>query len=239
MPGLSASLPGLLAALGSPPAPRRPSDDDDHPTAKRLLVATIRHLFDARPAEAWMAALESLGTLDPRALAAEDPASLAQHYRDAVGKPASPKDLQVVRKTAEALQRLDDAALDAAPTSLLRDLLRSVRGLGPGAVDTLLLGALDRPVFPVSTGRYRILARHGWIDSWSTYDDASETVSSAASSLTQPSPSDALRDLGEGFDVVARRWCKPARALCATCPLEPFLPPGGAVVLDDTSGSEG
>jgi len=55
------------------------------------------------------------------------------------------------------------AALNRTSTSDLRPLLLARRGLGPETVDSILLYALDRPVFVVDAYTRRILSRYGLI----------------------------------------------------------------------------
>lgn len=54
-----------------------------------------------------------------------------------------------------------------APTAQLREELLGVWGLGPETVDSILLYALDRPVFVVDAYTRRIFARHGFVaEAW-------------------------------------------------------------------------
>jgi endonuclease-3 related protein len=226
MPGLSDCFDQVLSALptsGSQSGAASPLEGGG--PGARLLAACIQQVVGDGGASRLIEALKAAGWLDPQALATQSRDAIAERVRDATGKTVGPRNLQILLKMAAVLSRLDDQALMACPTSVLRDLLRGVRGLGPGTVDTILLEALDRPVFPVTAGRFRILARHGWLDPWATYDEATDTVGPLAE--LEPDPTAALGQLTQGMDQVARRWCKTTRADCSHCPLEPFLPSGG------------
>lgn len=239
MPGLSENFVAIrdaVEAAGPPPADSLLGDRSRAPGA-RLVEAAIRRLVTAKVADRLVAAFDEEGWLVPARLADETVASLTARLHDVLGTPPNPKVLQVLGRLAAVLKRFDDETLLEAPTSSLRDTLRTVRGLGPGAVDAMLLQALQRPVFPITTGRYRILVRHGWVDPWATYDEASDTVASALPAWADEAERPfALVALGGGLDQIAARFCKAARPECARCPLEPFLPPGGPI-LGDSDGS--
>ncbi len=53
--------------------------------------------------------------------------------------------------------------LEPIPTVRLRDELLSISGIGPETADSILLYALNRPVFVVDTYTARVMVRHGLI----------------------------------------------------------------------------
>ena len=59
----------------------------------------------------------------------------------------------------------------AKPTEKLREELLSVKGIGPETADSILLYALDKPVFVVDAYTRRILSRHALCAEDETYDD--------------------------------------------------------------------
>ncbi len=121
-------------------------------------------------------------------------------------------------------ERLDEPGRS---TQSLRDGLASIKGVGRRTADALVLHALARPAFPLDRGTYRILVRHGWLDVTADYDEAHDLVVHAAGG----SP-DALAAAEQTFTDVARRHCRVQAPRCAGCPLEPFLPEGGALEID-------
>ncbi|KJU86324.1 HhH-GPD family protein [Candidatus Magnetobacterium bavaricum] len=56
-------------------------------------------------------------------------------------------------------------------TSLLRQQLLSIHGIGPETADSILLYALDRPVFVIDTYTKRALSRHNVLDFKRSYDE--------------------------------------------------------------------
>ncbi len=116
--------------------------------------------------------------------------------------------------------RLD--RLFAEPDERLRRTLLSVNGIGPETADSILLYAAQRPVFVVDAYTRRVLVRHGWIRSRATYDDI-------ASFMTAHLPRD-IRLFNEFHALIVRlgeEHCRPTPR-CDTCPLQRWLPPGGA-----------
>src|SRR5437660_10067257 len=57
------------------------------------------------------------------------------------------------------------------PTSVLRDQLLCVHGIGPETADSILLYAGNHPVFVVDAYTRRILERHGIIGPKTKYDE--------------------------------------------------------------------
>lgn len=56
-------------------------------------------------------------------------------------------------------------------TQLLRRRLLSINGIGPETADSILLYALDKPVFVVDAYTRRILSRHRFISRGASYDE--------------------------------------------------------------------
>ncbi len=103
----------------------------------------------------------------------------------------------------------------------VRERLLELNGIGPETADAMTLYAAGLPTFPADTYARRILARHGWIDGHETYDDIREWF---LTGLPRETPL-----LNEAHALVVRAGkahCR-TRPVCAGCPLEPLLPPGG------------
>jgi endonuclease-3 related protein len=113
-------------------------------------------------------------------------------------------------------------------TDDLREKLARVRGVGMVGADALLLAALRRPAFPVDRGTYRVLLRHGWLDTTAAYDDAREFVIRHAGE-----DPDALIGLADGMESLAARYCLVSAPRCDACPLRPLLPEGGPLAVDE------
>lgn len=64
--------------------------------------------------------------------------------------------------------------MSRAPTELLRQQLLSVNGIGPETADSILLYALNKPVFVVDAYTKRIFSRHKLVREDSTYDEVQD-----------------------------------------------------------------
>jgi endonuclease-3 related protein len=112
-------------------------------------------------------------------------------------------------------------ALDDISTGRLREELLGVNGIGPASADAVLLLALRRPVFPVDRASYRVLVRHGWLDTSADYEEA-------RAAWERPAGDDpgTLARLAAGLEQVGREFCRASVARCERCPLRPLLPTG-------------
>ncbi len=107
----------------------------------------------------------------------------------------------------------DLAMLDDVPTDLLRPQLLAIKGIGPETADSILLYALDRPVFVIDAYTARILVRHHLIDADADYHQIQSLFHSNL-------PEDA-RLFNEYHALLVRlgkNFCKP-NPKCPTCPL--------------------
>ena len=177
MPSLDESYSRLVAALADfygQPASR---SEPDSPFAAVIAAGLNRDA--ARPDHGpLIAALDRAGLLEPRALAA----TVADEVRDALqeaGITLSPFRALLLVRLAQwyAAAFPDDREHDdkAPSTTRLRKQLARINGVGPATAQSILL-ALGRSAFPLDRGIYRILVRHGWIDSFTDADEFSQTL---------------------------------------------------------------
>jgi endonuclease III related protein len=106
--------------------------------------------------------------------------------------------------------------LEGVRTTDLREQLLSVKGIGPETADSILLYALNRPVFVVDAYTARICTRHHIIDDGADYHQIQETFESNL-------PSD-LKLFNEYHALLVRTgkdYCKPTPK-CEECPLNPL-----------------
>jgi endonuclease-3 related protein len=103
-------------------------------------------------------------------------------------------------------------------TGQLRKELLDINGVGPETADSILLYALQRPVFVVDTYTYRVINRHGLVGEDVSYDELQEL-------FTQHLPLDmTLFNQYHALLVrVGKLHCQP-KPRCQGCPLEPLLP---------------
>ena len=101
----------------------------------------------------------------------------------------------------------------------LRERLLSVNGIGPETADSILLYALDKPVFVIDAYTKRVLSRHDIMEHHRSYDDFQGIFhSSLKLDLKLFNEYHAL------FVRVGKTFCRP-RPECEKCPLSIFLPP--------------
>ncbi len=113
-------------------------------------------------------------------------------------------------------------ALSSEAIGSLREGLLSVNGVGPETADSILLYALERPVFVVDAYTHRILLRHGMADEQMAYHELQEL-------FVDSLPED-LALFNEFHALIVRagkEYCK-KRPLCSDCPLRRWE--GGPVV---------
>ena len=104
---------------------------------------------------------------------------------------------------------------------VLRDRLLAVNGIGPETADSILLYALEKPVFVVDAYTRRVLSRHGLIPSSATYQDIQQLF------LQQLQPDVPLYNECHALIVrLGKEFCRP-QPRCAQCPLNTWMIPSG------------
>jgi endonuclease III related protein len=109
----------------------------------------------------------------------------------------------------------------AAPTIILREKLLGVYGIGPETADSILLYAAGHPVFVVDAYTKRLLARHGWADEKTKYEDIRWA-------FERQFPGDARR-FNEFHALIVntgKRFCRRGEPLCELCPLGSYREEG-------------
>lgn len=98
----------------------------------------------------------------------------------------------------------------------LREKLLSINGIGPETADSILLYALDKPVFVIDAYTKRVLSRHNIMDHDESYDDFQRLFHrSLKKDLKLFNEYHAL------FVRVGKTFCKP-KPVCEGCPLSDF-----------------
>ena len=124
----------------------------------------------------------------------------------------------LVRQHAGSLHRLL-----SLPVEELRRQLLNLRGLGPETVDAILLYAAQRPLFVADAYTRRVLARHGFVSAAADYHKTQEFLHAHL-----PRHAPLFNEFHALLVEVGKKHCKPQSPRCAGCPLEEFLPGGGA-----------
>ena len=168
-----------------------------------------------------ISALKAAGLLDAKSLAAAEESELAQYLR-----PAGYFNVKARRLKALSVFLLEAYAgqpsrMQGRATADLRSELLAVHGVGPETADSILLYALGRPVFVVDDYTRRFLRRHGWLALRTDYESVAEL-------FMRNHMADACF-CNEYHALIVRlgkEYCR-GRPLCADCPLQGLLPPGG------------
>jgi endonuclease III related protein len=226
LPRLGDSRLALFEALaeryGSLPSPG--GGPKAGPFAAVVAVA-LGLMTDPRTASAALESLRDAGLLEPDALATVNPLELDDLFKQTRVRLAS-KALRPLQKIARWFSEgdFDTEGLEKLSTEAIRESWRGLNGIGPATADALLLFGLGRATYPVDRASYRIMARHGWLDPSSDYDEARSALEAIA-----PDDPDALAQLSLAFEKLGRDACKPGTPRCERCPLQPFLPESGPV----------
>jgi len=98
-------------------------------------------------------------------------------------------------------------------THVLRDQLLNINGIGPETADSILLYALDKPVFVVDAYTKRVLQRHSFVDEKATYHEIQELFHK-----NLPEDTDLFNEYHALFVRVGKEFCRP-KPRCKGCPL--------------------
>lgn len=96
----------------------------------------------------------------------------------------------------------------------LRNELLLINGVGSETADSLLLYALDKPVFVVDAYTKRVLSRHGIMDCKDSYDAYQELFHSSLKRDTR-----LFNEYHALFVRVGKTFCKRQKPICEKCPL--------------------
>ncbi len=107
--------------------------------------------------------------------------------------------------------------LEDIKTPRLREELLAISGIGPETADSILLYALNRPVFVVDTYTARVMVRHGLIAADGL--DYHQLQDLFMSNLEPDA--DLFNEFHALLVMVGKDYCKP-RPKCQPCPLNPL-----------------
>jgi endonuclease-3 related protein len=111
--------------------------------------------------------------------------------------------------------------LAAIPTDVLRRQLLSVKGIGPETADSILLYALNRPVFVVDAYTARICSRHHLIDQGADYHHIQDIFESNLPTSRKGRLTADVQLFNEYHALLVRlgkEFCRPTPK-CESCPL--------------------
>ncbi len=98
-------------------------------------------------------------------------------------------------------------------TASLRNKLLGVHGIGNETADSILLYALDKPVFVIDTYTKRVLSRHGIIDYKTSYEEYQKMFHDELDVDTA-----LFNEYHALFVMVGKQYCRP-KPVCDKCPL--------------------
>lgn len=101
---------------------------------------------------------------------------------------------------------------------MLREKLLSVNGIGPETADSILLYAIDKPVFVIDAYTKRVLSRHGIMEHDRPYHEFQELFHTAVKTNLK-----IYNEYHALFVMTGKNFCKP-KPVCAVCPLCELLP---------------
>lgn len=100
----------------------------------------------------------------------------------------------------------------------LREKLLSVNGIGPETADSILLYALDKPIFVIDAYTKRVLSRHKIMDHNKSYDEFQELFYAYLRKDLK-----LFNEYHALFVAVGKTYCRP-KPKCDKCPLNKLLP---------------
>lgn len=109
--------------------------------------------------------------------------------------------------------------LAAAPLVHLRPELLAVNGIGPETADSILLYALDKPIFVVDAYTYRIFSRHGLTAGPYSYEGLQALCQAAL-----PADQGLFQEFHALLVRTGKEFCRP-RPRCQACPVAALSQP--------------
>ena len=125
----------------------------------------------------------------------------------------------LVEQHGASIKRLFDGE-----TSIVRDRLLAINGVGPETADSMLLYAGNHNSFVIDAYTKRIFSRHKWCDENADYDDLKNLCSESLNQKPGTEKLDYWQDYHAQLVGVGNRYCKTRNPLCNECPLKPLLP---------------
>jgi len=98
-------------------------------------------------------------------------------------------------------------------TASLRQELLNVHGIGPETADSILLYALDKPVFVIDAYTKRVISRHGILDHGGSYDEYQRMFHELLGNDIR-----LFNEYHALLVMVGKDYCKP-KPRCENCPL--------------------
>ncbi|MCK4910272.1 MAG: hypothetical protein KAR83_01455 [Thermodesulfovibrionales bacterium] len=99
--------------------------------------------------------------------------------------------------------------------SELRHELLQVNGIGPETADSIILYALEKPVFVIDAYTRRVLSRHGVMEAGEDYESFRRLFEENLEHDTQM-----FNEFHALFVAVGKHYCRPKNPRCSECPIK-------------------
>ncbi|MFH0855632.1 MAG: endonuclease III domain-containing protein [Candidatus Omnitrophota bacterium] len=109
----------------------------------------------------------------------------------------------------------DVKKISAKNLGVLRKELLSVKGVGPETADSILLYALNKPVFVIDSYTKRVFSRHKLLKEDSGYDEAQELFMSNLGRNAK-----LFNEYHALIVALAKAYCSKSNPKCSVCPLD-------------------
>jgi endonuclease-3 related protein len=158
--------------------------------------------------------------LSPVAMERVSPGRLARRIRSSGYFRQKARKLKAFVRFLRGTHQGSLAKMFRTPTTVLREQLLAVHGIGPETADSILLYAGKHPVFVVDAYTRRILERHHLAHGKQSYEEIRALFEHSLPL------SAALFNEYHGLIVrTGKDFCRARGPLCEKCALKPFLPP--------------
>ncbi|UCF16520.1 MAG: endonuclease III domain-containing protein, partial [Phycisphaerales bacterium] len=179
-----------------------------------IVGAILTQNTNWRNVEKAIANLKSAKYLDPQELHRMDTEKLAGLIKPAGYYNIKAKRLKNLVDWLSEDYDGDVANLQSIHTERLRDQMLAIKGVGRETADSILLYALDRPVFVVDAYTARIAIRHGLIEPGADYEQLRQLFES-----NLPEDVGLFNEYHALLVRAGKEFCR-TRARCPGCPLE-------------------
>jgi endonuclease-3 related protein len=184
-------------------------------TAFEIIVgAILTQNTNWQNVEKAIAALKRDGLLSARKLLAIHPMKLAQLIRPAGYFRVKTKRLRSFLKFFIDGYGGSVKKLSGEDVNQIREELLGVNGIGPETTDSILLYALNKPIFVVDAYTKRILNRHYLCAEDETYDDVQAIFMDSLDRDIE-----LFNDYHAQLVEVGKTYCRPKNPRCDDCPL--------------------
>lgn len=157
--------------------------------------------------------LRTVGVLDLEKLLALSDSRMAELIKPAGYFNVKTRRLKAFLEFLAGRYQGDIDRMRRAPTAKLREELLEVKGIGKETADSILLYALDHPIFVVDAYTYRVFTRHYLIPEEAGYDELQELAMDHV-----PADPAHYNELHALLVMVGKDFCRPT-ARCDKCPL--------------------